>query len=83
MSVREDCSLTFSDNKMDKLVLPIPGDGGPVSYDNEVLMFERIGPGIFKLMLGKQSEIVSWKRKSQRIDASFRMSGGGRQWGVF
>jgi len=81
-AVRDDCSLTYSDNKMDKLVLPIPGDGGPESYDNEVLMFERIGPGIFELMLGTQAEVPSWKRKSQRINASFRMTGG-RQWGVF
>jgi hypothetical protein len=81
-SVRDDCSLTYSDNKMDKLVLPIPEDGGPQFYDNQILMFERIGPGSFKLTLGTHTEVTAWKRKSQRIHAFFTMAGG-REWGVF
>ena len=81
-SVRDDCSLTYSDNKMDKLVLPIPGDGGPESYDNKTLKFERIGPASFRLTIGTPSEIKTWKKNSERINASFAMSGG-RLWGVF
>jgi hypothetical protein len=81
-SVRRDCSLTYSDNKMDKLVLPIPGDGGPQFYDNQILLFERIDPGSFELTVGTQTEVNTWKRKSQRINASFTMTGG-REWGVF
>lgn len=79
---RDDCSLTYSDNKMDKLVLPIPDDGGPSSYDNEVLIFEKTGPGGFEVGIGSPAEIRTWKRKSERINASFRMTGG-RAWGVF
>lgn len=81
-AVRDDCSLTYSDNKMDKLVLPIPGDGGPESYDNKTLKFERIGPASFRLTIGTSSEIKAWKKKSERINASFAMTGG-RPWGVF
>ena len=36
-ATKNDCSLTFSDNGMDKLTLPIPGIEGPLSYDNENL----------------------------------------------
>src|SRR6185437_14489547 len=35
-------SLTYSDNKMDKLVLPLPGGAGPKSYDNEYLLFREV-----------------------------------------
>ena len=79
---RADCSLTYSDNKMDKLVLPIPGDGGPQSYDNEILLFKKTGPGSFELSIGAQADVRTWKRKSQHIGALFKMAGG-RQWGVF
>jgi hypothetical protein len=82
IAVRDDCSLTYSDNKMDKLVLPIPDDGGPESYDNKVLMFERISSGNFKLVLGTEKDVPRWKKKSQQINACFKMTGG-RQWGVF
>lgn len=79
---RADCSLTYSDNKMDKLVLPIPDDGGPPSYDNEVLIFKKTGPGSFDVGIGVPNDIRTWKRKSERIGASFKMAGG-RSWGVF
>jgi HKD family nuclease len=75
-------SLTYSDNKMDKLVLPIPGDTGPVAYDREYLKFERTAPGKFRLSLGSRSDRGAWLRRSQRIDAAFEMSGG-RKWGMF
>jgi hypothetical protein len=76
-------SLTFSDNGMDKLVLPIPGAGGPVSYDNKNLLFRRTGPSEFELMLGTALERASWQKRSQALGASFAMSGNGREWGVF
>ena len=78
----EQYSLTYSDNAMDKLVLPIPGNGGPAAYDNEDLLFERTGPMRFRLSLGSDSDKTSWLRRSRLISAAFRMSSG-RQWGVF
>ncbi len=79
---RSDCSLTFSDNGMDKLVLPIPGEGGPPEYDGTVIKFERIAVGVFALSLGDPSEVRAWKKRSRLIGADFAMSGG-REWGVF
>lgn len=75
-------SLTYSDNKMDKLVLPIPGDGGPPAYDNEYLLFERTMLGVFKLTIGTKSTKARWLKRSIAIDGAFRMSSG-REWGVF
>jgi len=76
-------SLTYSNNGMDKLVLPIPGDGGPDGYDNEVLLFEQVAPKEFKLKLGTSSDRDQWRLKSIRIGGHFKMSSGGREWGVF
>lgn len=77
-------SLTFSNNGMDKLVLPIPGSGSgaPESYDNKYLLFERIRPRQFRLMLGSRSAATAWRRKSNLIGGAFKMSQG-REWGVF
>lgn len=75
-------SLTYSDNKMDKLVLPIPGAGGPPAYDNMNLLFRRTGPGSFDLTLGTGTEKSQWLRRSVAIDGAFRMQSG-RAWGVF
>lgn len=77
-----DCSLTFSNNHMDKLTLPIPGVDGPVKYDSENLLFQRVGLGLFSLTLGTNAEKNQWRRRSREIDANFKMSGG-RAWGVF
>lgn len=75
-------SLTYSDNKMDKLNLPIPGAGGPPAYDNKVLLFRREMPGIFQLTVGKKSDKTTWLKKSSAIDGAFHMASG-REWGVF
>lgn len=75
-------SLTYSDNKMDKLVLPIPGAAGPSAYDNEYLLFYRNKPGVFSLIIGTRAAKAQWFRKSNAIDAAFRMTSG-REWGVF
>ena len=75
-------SLTYSDNKMDKLVLPIPGAGGPPAYDNEYLLFERTMPGVFKLTIGTRATKAQWLKRSTAIDGAFRMASG-REWGVF
>lgn len=75
-------SLTYSDNKMDKLVLPIPDVGGPPGYDNKFLLFERIMPGVFNLSIGTKATKAHWLKKSKAVDGAFRMSSG-REWGVF
>jgi HKD family nuclease len=77
-----DCSLTFSNNLMDKLTLPIPGVDGPPKYDGKNLLFRRVRPGFFELTLGTAGERARWRRRSKDIGAAFTMSGG-RAWGVF
>lgn len=78
----KQCSLTFSDNSMEKLTLPIPGAGGPPRYENQNLLFTRKGPGRFQLRLGTKADKASWRKKSKAICADFTMSSG-RKWGVF
>ena len=80
--VKVDCSLTFSDNGMDKLTLPIPGAGGPPSYDQQTLLFTRLSAGSFRLDIGTPAQIRDWIRRSRLIDGAYTMQGG-RQWGVF
>lgn len=75
-------SLTYSDNKMDKLVLPIPGAAGPPAYDKKSLLFWRIKPGVFELTLGTGAQRVQWLRRSGAIEGAFKMQSG-REWGVF
>lgn len=78
----KDFSLTYSDNKMDKLVLPIPGDGGPQSYDNKILHFKNVGLRRFKLEVHQSSQISKFRKKSKGVDGAFKMKSG-REWGVF
>jgi len=78
-----DCSLTFSDNGMDKLTLPIPGAGGPPKYDGKNLLFTRIKAGVFQLELGTASQKQQWLKKSKAVDAHHAMPPDGREWGTF
>lgn len=82
-TVRRDCSLRFSNNGMDVLTLPLPGTHGPEKYDQETLCFEQVGLRRFRLTVGRRRDAASWKRRSKAVDAHFRMSSGGREWGVF
>lgn len=41
----QECSVRYGNNQMDKVNLPIPGRDGPDSYDNSILIFERIPRG--------------------------------------
>lgn len=79
---RPDCSLRYSDNSMDVLTLPLPGDGGPDAYDQQTLLFMRTGVRRFVLELAGNGDVSRWKRASQKVNAAFRMSSG-REWGVF
>lgn len=76
------CSLTYSDNKMDKLGLPIPGAGGPEAYDNEYLLFRRTRPRAFELTIGTKAMKNQWLKRSAAINGGFKMVSG-REWGVF
>lgn len=80
---KDDCSLTFSDNGMDKLTLPIPRDGGPDSYDGQSLLFERLDARTFTLRLGSAAQRQTWINRSDAISAHFAMPPHNRQWGVF
>ena len=40
----QECSVRYGNNQMDKVNLPVPGKEGPDSYDNSILIFERV-PG--------------------------------------
>lgn len=81
-TVSEDRSLRYSNNSMDVLALPLPGDGGPDAYDGEVLRFRRSGPWQFVLTVGSRTEVREWRRRSREIEGEFAMKGG-RSWGVF
>ena len=81
-NVRSDCSLRFSNNSMDVLTLPVPGVGGPATYDQQVVSFEQTGVRQFRLVMGTRRDIALWKRKSSAIEGFFRMSSG-REWGVY
>lgn len=75
-------SLTYSDNKMDKLNLPIPITTGPASYDNQFLLFRQKAGQVFDITLGAKTDKASWLKRSIAIDGAFKMSSG-REWGVF
>lgn len=75
-------TLSYSDNKMDKLNLPMPGTVGPAAYDNQFLLFREVGPHSFDLTIGTKAEKAGWIKKSKAIGADFKMSSG-REWGVF
>ena len=86
--VRLECQMRFSNNAMDVLTLPIPGTEGPAQYDQETLRFERKGIRKFRLHVGRAGDKSSWRQRSKRIDAAFRMKKGraatiGREWGVY
>ena len=81
-TVRQDCSLRFSDNSMDVLTLPVPGTEGPESYDQKTLHFEKVGVREFSLTIGGAGEVGRWKRWSRSIGGDYRMQSG-RGWGVY
>jgi HKD family nuclease len=80
-----ECSVRFGNNHMDKINLPIPGNDGPDSYDNSILLFERIGlvgsrlPK-FRISVGGESDLKKWKKGS--LSAQERTMRGGRRYGV-
>ena len=80
--LRPVCQMRFSDNSMDVLTLPVPGEEGPEAYDQRALHFTRVGVREFNLSIGAPVEARKWKRRSATIDGSYKMKSG-RQWGVY
>lgn len=78
----DNYTLSFSDNGMDKLNLPVPGAAGPASYEDAHLMFKRSGPRSFELTIGTAADRARWARRSKAVGADYKMSSG-REWGVF
>jgi HKD family nuclease len=76
------CSLSYSNNKMDKLTLPIPGVDGPSQYDGHTLLIERLTPSKFSVKILSTAAKASAVAASSNIGAAFAMNGG-RRWGVF
>lgn len=76
------CHMRFGDNSMDKLNLPIPSVEGPPSYENSVLLFERLYDGSFRLTVGTEEQEIEWKKLSTEQDTLYTLRGG-RQYGTF
>lgn len=59
-------TVRFGNNSMDKVNLPIPETEGPDSYDNSIILFERLGVDYlgrpsFRVQLGTQNDLEGWK----------------------
>ena len=80
--LRPSCPLRFSDNSMDVLTLPVPGQEGPEEYDRKTLHFEQIGVREFELTIGRPAAVRRWKQRSASIAGGFSMKGA-RRWGVY
>lgn len=76
------CGVRFGDNSMDKVNLPIPGIDGPGSYDNAVVHFERTGRKRFRVTLGDQLNLETWKARSRNQGLLYRLAGG-REFGFY
>jgi hypothetical protein len=82
---RVERTLRFSNNSMDVLNLPVPGDDGPDAYDQEVLLFTKSvdsQSSYFRLQLGSPAQRIQWRQQSERMGRVFSMTSG-RLWGVF
>ncbi len=82
---RVERSLRFSNNSMDVLNLPIPGQEGPEAYDDQILLFTKtadVAGGELVLRLGKAIDRREWRRRSENHGTSYAMTSG-RRWGVF
>ena len=75
------CTLSYSNNGMDKLTLPIPGDQVP-DWDQETMLITKQPNGTYALQLGSSTEVRSWRRRSVNLDTDFTMAGG-RNWGTY
>lgn len=78
-------NMRFGDNHMDKLNLPVPGGGGPDTYDARTLLFMRKldDEGFyFELVVGDDGPTADWIATSEAAGTRYEMRSG-RRWGVF
>lgn len=75
-------NMRFGNNYMEKLDLPIPGEGGPETYEYQTLLFRRSDDGSFEMELGTPATIRAWEERSQQFGRLFTMRGG-RRYGIF
>ena len=83
-----DRTLRYSNNSMDVLTVPVPGtSGAPPAYDHETLLFRRVtnstGRVRFMMSLAGPGDDAEFRRRSRDVGGHWRMSGGGREFGVF
>jgi HKD family nuclease len=79
-------TLRHSNNAMDVLSLPVPGQGAPARYDGETLHFRRqtrAHSTVFDLTIGAQAERTRWRQRSQAVGGLFAMRGSRREFGVY
>lgn len=81
-----DRTLRYSNNSMDVLTIPVPGENGaPASYDEETLLFSRRQHGSrteFGITVAAGTDAADWRQRSEDVDGLFVMKGG-REFGVF
>jgi hypothetical protein len=75
-------SVRFGNNQMDKVNLPVPGNGGPPTYDNQFLVFERAGVWtdglpLFRLAVMDEPSLLALRAGSNH-SIDLEMSGGRR-----
>lgn len=83
-----DRTIRFSNNHMDVLTLPVPGNAGaPAAYDQETLLFKRETRGgrvVFVLSLAGPGDENRWRRASTQVGGHYVMRGTDqREFGVF
>jgi HKD family nuclease len=82
-----DKHLRFGDNTMDKLYLPLPGNGAPDDYRSKILVFSRkvsTSGLVFNMKCEGESSRTSYRRKSLRVKGLFKFGGSSeREFGVF
>lgn len=78
-------NMRFGNNHMDKLNLPVPGGGGPDTYDGRTLLFRRqldANGSYFEVVVEDDGLAAGWKVASEAANTGYEMKGG-RRWGVF
>ena len=84
----QECSVRYGNNYMDKVNLPIPGREGPDTYDDSILMFERL-PGGARARLPRFSLTViddaglTDRRAEARATLDIPLRGGRRMGLIF
>ncbi|WP_156365738.1 hypothetical protein [Nocardiopsis sp. NRRL B-16309] len=78
-------SVRFANNEMDKVNLPVPGKGGPESYDHAYLIFDRTGHNIdnkalFRLTVTDEDGLRA--RQDSSVHAVNCFMASGRKYGM-